>query len=140
MKDLNKKDFNTKIYFNDVLASFICVIHIIIFILIIIVPFTNSNYLLFCYITFVPFIELHWIFNNDICCLTEAEKYLRGVKDNECFTNKILSPIYKFPNNNQAVSVLSYCVINILISIAVSKLVYKYETGEINSIMDLYKI
>lgn len=135
-----ENNFDIKNYFANVLASVICIIHVIIFCLVFIIPFTNSNYLLFCYVLFVPFIELHWLFNNDICCLTEAEKILRGVKDDECFTNKILSPIYKFPNNNKSLSTLSYCVINILISIAVSKLIYKYNTGEINDIYDLYKI
>ena len=128
------------INFNDILASVICVIHIIIFLLIFIIPFTNSNYLLFCYITIVPFIEVHWLLNDDTCCLTVLEKYLRGVDDTDCFTNKILSPIYKFPSNNKTVSLLSYTFINLLLSIVVSKLVYKFETKQITSLSDLYVI
>lgn len=133
-KDINKD------YFKEVLASIICIIHIIVFLLIFIIPFTNSNYLLFCYAVFVPFIEFHWLMNNDTCCLTELEKLLRGVKDNECFTNQILSPIYKFPNNNKSLSILSYCIINTLLMMVISKLIYKYETGEINKFSDLYLI
>lgn len=128
------------INFNDILASVICVIHIIIFLLIFIIPFTNSNYLLFCYITIVPFIEVHWLLNDDTCCLTVLEKYLRGIDDKDCFTNKILSPIYKFPSNNKTVSLLSYTFINLLLSIVVSKLVYKFETKQITSLSDLYVI
>lgn len=129
-----------KQYFANVLASVICIIHIIIFCLIFIIPFTNSNYLLFSYILIVPFIEMHWIMNNDICCLTEAEKLLRGVKDNDCFTNKILSPIYKFPNNNESLSMISYFTINILICIVICKLINKYKTGEIREFNDLYVV
>lgn len=138
MKVLDKNYWSK--YFSNVLASIICIIHIIVFCLVFIIPFTDSNYLLFCYIMFVPFIELHWIVNNDVCCLTELEKWLRGVKDNECFTNKILSPIYKFPNNNQTLSTASYYIINVLISIVLSKLIYKMNVGEITRFSDLYII
>ena len=109
-----------KQYFANVLASVICIIHIIIFCLIFIIPFTNSNYLLFSYILIVPFIEMHWVMNN------------------ECFTNKILSPIYKFPNNNESLSMISYFTINILICIVICKLINKYKTGEIREFNDLY--
>ena len=128
-------------YINNVFASLVCIVHIIIFILILYIPiFSNSNYFIFFCAVFLPFLELHWIFNNDICCLTELEKKIRGINNNESFINKLLSPIYKFPNNNNSLSDISYFVINILICICFIKLYDKYKNEEIKEFWDLYKI
>ena len=127
--------------FNNVLISVICIIHIIIFILILSIPIlSNSNYFLFFYIMTVPFIELHWLANNNTCCLTEIEKKIRGIDDEESFINRILSPIYTFPNNNQTYSDISYIAINILIAIAISKMINKIQTGEVSCFCDLYYV
>jgi hypothetical protein len=36
----------------------------------------------------------HWYFNNDICCLTLLESYIRGVKTDKTFIYSLVSPIY----------------------------------------------
>ena len=127
-------------YINNLISSIICFIHILIILCIFIIPFTNSNYLLFCYILLIPFIQLHWLLNDDTCALTELEKYLRGEKDkSKCFTQQIISPIYKFTSNKKY-SVLCYIILNILLSIVISKLVFKIDNKEINSLYDLYKL
>ena len=128
-------------YLNNVFASIILIIHIIIIILILYIPiFSNSNYFLFFCALFLPFLELHWLFNNDVCCLTEFEKKIRGVDNNESVINKILSPIYKFPNNNKSLNEISYFIINILICICLCKLYDKYKKGEIKDFLDFYII
>ena len=127
-------------FINNFISSFICFIHIIIILLIFIIPFVNSNYLLFSYCLIIPLIEFHWLFNNDTCALTELEKYLRNDKDkNNCFTQKIIGPIFKF-NNNKYFSLYCYIILNILFSIAFSKLIYKINIGEINNFFDLYDL
>ena len=128
-------------YLNNVFASIILIIHIIIIILILyIFIFSNSNYFLFFCALFLPFLELHWLFNNDVCCLTEFEKKIRGVDNNESVINKILSPIYKFPNNNNSLNEISYFIINILICICLCKLYDKYKKGKIKNFLDFYII
>lgn len=128
-------------YLNNLFAQIVFIIHLIILIFILYIPiFSNSNYFLFICAVFLPFLELHWLFNNDVCCLTELEKKLRGVDNNDSFINKLLSPIYKFPNNNKSLNDLSYFVINILICICFIKLYNKYKDGQINNFWDLYVI
>lgn len=125
-------------YLNNVFASVVCVIHIIIIILILYIPiFSNSNYFIFVCSVLLPFIELHWIFNNNVCCLTEIEKKIRGIDDNESFINKIISPIYNFPKN-KSFNFIYYIIINFLISICICKLINKYKNNEINNFWDLY--
>ena len=65
---------------NNSMLYIISIIHIIIIILVLTIPFTNSNYLLCLYIITIPFIILHWILNDNTCCLTIAEKYFREKK------------------------------------------------------------
>ena len=85
-------------------------------------------------------IQMHWLLNDDTCALTELEKFIRKDKDkSKCFTQKLFGPIYNF-NNNKKYSAFSYILLNILLSICISKLVSKYENGEINDFWDLYEI
>lgn len=127
-------------YFNNVFASIVCVIHIIIIILILYIPiFSNSNYFIFVCAIFLPFLELHWLFNNNVCCLTEIEKKIRGIDDKQSFINKIISPIYSFPND-KSFNFIYYILINFLISICICKLINKYHNKEINNFWDLYII
>ena len=87
---MNIKEFNIK--FNEFIASLICFIHILIILCILIIPFINSNYLLFFFVLIIPFIQMHWLLNDDTCALTELEKFLRNEKDkNKCFTKKYLA-------------------------------------------------
>jgi len=127
-------------YLEELISSIICLIHILIILCIFIIPFLNSNYLLFLYCLIIPMIQMHWLLNDDTCALTELEKFIRKDKDkSKCFTQKLFGPIYNF-NNNKKYSAFSYILLNILLSICISKLVNKYENGEINEFWDLYEI
>jgi hypothetical protein len=131
---------------NNSMLYIISIIHIIIIILILTIPFTDSNYLLSLYFITIPFIMLHWIINDNTCCLTFAEKYFREktynktVNIEDCISYKIIAPIYDFNKNNNDFSTFIYALTFSLWSIASYKLYNKYETGQIKNIIDLFKL
>ena len=84
---------------NSHIACIVKVIHIIIMLLVLIIPFTNFRKLLDMYILFIPFLFYHWIMNDDTCFLTYVERYLRGVEKEESWINEIVSPVYKIDND-----------------------------------------
>jgi hypothetical protein len=106
-------------------------------------PFSNSNYLMLLHAIVVPFIILHWLLNNNTCCLTVAEKYVRekntgfSVKEGDCFTYQLVAPIYDFNKNNQAFSTFIYLLTISLWIISVYNISNKICKGEINTINDL---
>lgn len=71
----------------------------------------------------IPFIQLHWITNNDTCALTVAECTLRGVKPDKSFFHRLVSPIYNL--NNKDESLLLWFILFVLWLIAVYRY-YKY--------------
>lgn len=119
-------------------------VHILLILFIIIIPFTNSNYLLLIHAIIVPFIVLHWLMNDNTCILTIIEKNLReqyyGVvpTKEECFTCQLIEPIYDFKNNYESMSSAIYIITIILWGISVYKLYSKYMSGEITNFDDLF--
>ena len=68
----------------DVLiANLIKIIHISVIIFVILIPITNSPYLLLLHSVFIPFLLLHWVTNDNTCVLTTLEKHFRGIKTKE---------------------------------------------------------
>lgn len=130
----------------EYLLYLINIIHLLYLLFIIIVPFTNSNYLLLLHSIIVPFMVLHWITNNNTCSLTIAEHYIRkelyggDVDKNECFTSKLIEPIYDFTQNYEQFSNYIYIITILLWCLSTGKLVYKYHIGEIKGIVDLMKL
>lgn len=122
---------------------FIC--HIIVILFVTITPFSNSNYFLFMHSIVIPFIMMHWISNNDMCALTLVEKELRkrlnkNSTHDDCFTCKIIEPIYHFKNNNNDKEKFIYTVTTFLWFLSLFKLYSKYKCGKISSIRDLFII
>lgn len=131
---------------NEIILKLIVVIHILFILFVIVVPFTNSTYLLFLHVIICPFVMIHWLMNDNTCALTLMEKYVRQkvngdqpVKDEDCFTCRIIDPIYKFTNNFTDQSTIAYIVVTILWFISLFKLYYKFRSGEITSVLDLAK-
>lgn len=129
----------------EYLLYLINIIHLLYLLFIIIVPFTNSNYLLLLHSIIVPFMLLHWITNNNTCSLTIAEQYIRKelygtVNKDECFTSKLIEPIYDFKQNYEQFSNYIYLVTILLWCLSTGKLVYKYHIGEIKGIVDLMRL
>lgn len=128
----------------EVLLKVVMLIHVLFVLFVVITPFTNSNYLLLLHSIIIPFIILHWITNNDTCALTTAERYLRqniskeAYDDSQCFTCRLIEPVYNFVDDNKTFSKIIYIVTISLWLISVGKLAYKYKTGSINSLTSLF--
>jgi len=133
-------------FINDSLIILINIIHLIVIIFVLAAPFSNSNYLMLLHIIVIPFIILHWLLNNNTCCLTVAEKYIRekntgtSIKENDCFTYQLVAPIYDFNKDHQSFSSFIYILSISLWSVSVYNISNKICSNQINSINDLCKI
>lgn len=129
----------------NIILTIITIIHIVVIILILTIPFVDNNQLLFMYLVMIPFLVLHWVANNNTCCLTVTEQYLRGVSSNkpiemdDCLTYKLIAPIYDFKKNNESYSTFIYSSVFALWSIAFYKIYNKIDNGEIASYRDLFR-
>lgn len=130
-------------FLNDSLIILINIIHLIVIIFVLTAPFSDSNYLMLLHTIVIPFIILHWVLNNNTCCLTIAEKYIREkntgatVKEDDCFTYKLVAPIYDFNKDHQTFSTFIYIITIGLWSVSVYNLSSKYVNNKIKSINDL---
>lgn len=130
---------------NEFFLQLITLIHILVILFIILVPFTNNTYLLVLYVVIVPFIVLHWVLNNNTCALTLLERHVRKQlygyepSKDECFMSQLIEPIYDFNSNYESFSTAIYIATFILWAIAVYKLYIKYHTGEIKTWSDLFQ-
>ena len=92
-------------FINDSILFLISILHLIIILFIIITPFTDSNYLLLIHIIIIPFIVIHWILNDNTCCLTTTENFIRQISydskidEKDSFSYKLISPVYDFNKN-----------------------------------------
>jgi hypothetical protein len=126
----------------------ISIIHLIFIFFIIGTPFlTNSNALLLLHIIIVPFMLAHWITNNNMCTLTVIEKYIRlqlygNVNNNleNCFTCRIIEPIYDFNKNFDKFQKILYIFTLLLWFVSLYKLYLNRINGKLNTFIDLFKI
>jgi len=131
---------------SPIILWLITLLHILFILFVVIVPFTNSNYLLLLHTVTVPFMIFHWIINDNTCALTLAEHYVRqkiyGVKSKkeETFMARLIEPIYDFKKNHKKFSDGIYVITIILWLISFSKLYFRYQNGEITSFTDLMKM
>ena len=136
--------------FQYLLLQFITVLHILFVLFVVLTPFLGSNYMLLMHFFLVPFLIFHWITNDNTCCLTIAERIIRKklYKQNnqaeeeekiedDCITCKIINPVYDVHKNYDKFTIFIYIITIMLWIITVGKLTYKYNTGSINSFMDL---
>lgn len=129
---------------NWLLLQLIVILHIIFVLFVIITPFTNYTPLLFLHAFIVPFVMLHWVMNNNMCSLTLAEKKVREhlygtTNSNDCFTCRVIEPVYDFAKDNGEYSIFIYTVTTILWTISMYKLYMKVQNGEIAHLEDLGK-
>lgn len=130
----------------DLILRFITLLHIFFILFVIITPFTKSNYFMLLHIILVPFMMLHWIFNNNTCVLTIIERYIRkkvygdeDMKEN-CFTCKLIEPVYDFNKNYKSFSQIIYLITIGLWILSAGKLYCKYKSGEITNYQDLFNL
>lgn len=80
-------------------ANLVWLLHALIVVAALVVPFCNDDYMLALYVFMMPFLWAHWLLNDDTCALTALECHLRGLKsDGESFIYKVVSPVYKIRN------------------------------------------
>lgn len=131
-------------FFNFLLLQFITLLHILFILFIVLTPFLGSNYLLMLHVVAVPFLLLHWVWNDNTCFLTTLERKIKSslygeeIKDDDCITCQLINPIYDVHNNYNQFSTAIYIIVIALWLISVGKLTYKYSTGEITSYKDLF--
>jgi hypothetical protein len=131
---------------NDSILFLISVLHVLVILFVVCTPFSNCNYLLVMHLIIIPFIILHWVLNNNSCSLTAMEKFVKdkttGHETNkeDCFSYKLIAPIYDFNKNNKDFSNFAYILTIGLWLMTVFTLFKKVNNGEINSFIDIYKI
>lgn len=129
---------------NKIKLKLILVCHILLVCFVVISPFLNSNFMLLMHLIIVPFIMVHWLLNNNICALTLMEKKLRekiyGTTENQedCFTCKIIEPVYDFKKNYKHQSTAIYGITTLLILITLIRLFHRYKCGYITKFHDLF--
>jgi hypothetical protein len=121
----------------------ILLFHIFVIIMALIIPFSNSNYLLMMYIITIPVVLMHWIFKDNTCMISLVEKKIRktyGSNIDDCVTCKLIEPIYDFSKNNEKYSNYIYIITIIIYFVAVFRMFYKYKIGTITKFSDLFKL
>jgi hypothetical protein len=131
----------------ELLFAIFKILHIIFFTFVIIGPFTGSNYILLLHLIFIPFLLIHWVFNDNTCAITTAEKLIKkSIKKDEydpkkdCLTCRLIDPVFDFKKNNMSRATFIYIVTIVLWTITVINLKLKIDKGEIAGWMDLFYI
>ncbi len=131
---------------NKLLLKLITLVHIMLVLFVVIVPFTSSHYFLMLHAMFVPFMIVHWLLNNHMCALTLVEKFIRkrvykeGYEKEDCITCKLIEPIYDFNNDTELMAKVVYGITIGLWFISSGKLVCKYKSGEFSSVKEMFML
>lgn len=136
---------------DKMVANTVWFTHIIIIIMILTIPLTNSNYFLFLHAITIPFIMFHWILGDNTCALTIVERGIRGIKKEEdnkdklndidnCFTCRLIEPVYDFHKNHKAYSKLTWLIVIVMWLLTIYKLNAKYVSGDIATFSDLVEV
>ena len=101
-------------------SKLVNIIHSLIVIFVIGAPFIDNECALSVHFMFIILMWAHWLTNTDHCSLTLLEKTVRGVKDEQSYLAKIISPVYKF--NNKVGFMMTYGLTGLLFLITTTKL------------------
>ena len=128
---------------NKIYINLVVFLHALFVLFVLITPFTSQTQLLLFHIIIIPFIIFHWYLNDNTCILTIIEKKLReknGEKINkdDCFTCKLIHPIYDFKGKYEQQSTLIYIITLALWLLSIRKMWEKKQKGEIKDIIDLF--
>ncbi len=88
---------------SKLVADMVQVLHLLFAVFLIITPFIGSDPLLSIQFITVPFVMLHWLMNNDTCCLTVMECKLRGIDPSRSFFNGVVAPVYQLGYKGDAI-------------------------------------
>jgi hypothetical protein len=121
----------------------IVALHFVFVLFIVLTPFAAKNYFLLLHAIIVPFMMAHWYTNDNNCALTMMEKKIRlnlygeEPDPNECFTFKLIAPVYDFKKNNNDLSVIIYLVTIGLWGYTLLRLYTNYKAGKLSKLEDL---
>lgn len=77
-------------------------------------PFSSEQRILFIVLMLMYTIVVHWIANNNVCCLTVIEKILRKEPDDsKTFFGRLIGPIYTFGNEDYICHTLMFTLMMI---------------------------
>lgn len=125
---------------NEIIGQIIHILHTILIIGVVGVPFLNMPYFLLLHSVFVPFMILHWLVNDNTCVLTTLERNITHKKDDECITCRLINPIFDFKKNNSNNSKTIYIITIVLWCISTLKLYLMYKSGKLSSLNDLFQV
>lgn len=74
-------------------------LHVAVFILGLIIPFSSNREWLSLYSLLIPFLLLHWALNDDTCALTQLEVAVSGRPKERTFIGRFIGPIYNLPDD-----------------------------------------
>jgi hypothetical protein len=80
--------------------NIIFILHTILFIAAVVIPFTNNKDLLGLYSLTIPFLMFHWVMNDDTCALTQIEMYVTGNDKEGTFFGRLISPVYSLSDSD----------------------------------------
>lgn len=84
--------------FGSLLGLILQIVHLLVLIFVLSTPlvFRKRKLILITHTFFCISILIHWFFNDDKCCLTMFEAWLTKTPVSETFFSRLISPIYKF--------------------------------------------
>lgn len=104
--------------------AMINVLHIIIVTYVLVVPFfpakMNMAPIFLVHVGMTMSMIIHWILNDDTCCLTVMESTLRGVPKQTSFMHRLISPFYNM--NEDTVGNVTTILTFVLLFISLVKL------------------
>lgn len=120
--------------YNIILANIIRLIHILIIIFILYVPFSDVPIYLLLHIVSCISLLFHWYLNSDICFLTFVENYLRNIPYNKTLSYQLIAPLYNISEIefNKFIWLLTI----LLLLISINKL---YNSKKMNNIINLLR-
>jgi len=106
----------------EIIADLIYLIHLAVVLFIVFAPFSNSLSILILHVAFSMTLIIHWKTNSNVCCLTIAESWFRGVEMSGTFLNKIMEPVYKISENKM--SSIIWTVTLVMMAVSCYKIYY----------------
>ena len=84
------------------------ILHILVILYVLMGPFIQEPLNMFLYLLIIPFLVLHWVFNNNSCALTIMEAKMRNIPLDQGFIYRVITPIFKI--NHLKLSTAIYMV------------------------------
>jgi hypothetical protein len=104
----------------EFIANLIFILHVLIFLFVVTVPFIGPDMLVLMNLVFMLGILVHWICNNNICVLTVIEKSIRGTPhDDQTFFGKLFGGVYTFGKDSR----ISWWILCFLILFSLYKVI-----------------